>query len=1229
MVQDGKTTSPFASGSSKPPITDDHFLLPLFKDKYAPSKQLSTNTVHTELSHFLDHYEHLCQHYEVHSSREKCKGLAGYCIPKLAKTIKTFPSYVQGDFEGLIEDLHYFMEGEDDSYNFAKVDLFTKKWRKKPVGSLENFKRYHRKFLELVGRAIGSGLIDQKEYNRHFWGGIHRSLRKRIEDRLLVINPNLDVSVPVEMSNVIKAVANIFNRKRFDQHLLSKEEYESDTDTEGEVRKPSRVLSDSEESEDEDSEDDDIPRKRSARRKTSFPSLPKSFPRSEPPSSKKPARDEIAQLTEQLKDLKLFVMQKVPEFRNSRNPPQNQHQNSNPYYNPPPRNSSQYNRPTFNPPPQSNQRPPYGNQPPPSPKTQFTNTSYHNRSQRDVPPRMSQNQSAGPPQDPYCHGCGKYGHNLRYCTELNTLVNQGMIMRNHMGKITWPDGSFIIRDPDEPFILSINRTLKRSNVVRAEVNDIGTGEIYDYIGVEREESDASSDEQENLHWTSGTVADCYAVGADRNPRVSRDARRTVQFNTPSIPKRVQEFSKMRDTVHPGNQNLPIQNSRNLNSNQPRNITRLTPFDVNQHKFEGKFDHQFLPMDVDQHLPKEPGNEVAKVSTNQPRPSVPKTPNPGTIADKVSTDIIQEVLKKDVTVQLGQLLEISPNVRRNLQSAVKGQSVALRQTVDQKEPSGVDGKSFFGSNVWQPLSNKEDGSEVETRDDLLMVSARIGNIPLTGVIDSGYQANIINEKYARACGLPIQVGGLEKIKISGVNGGLAKCVGVIPEAAIYVTDSQLETTGKLLVIEDAAFKLLLGRPWGTRNKIGIREANEGTYLSFDSKGERYEINVSPSQKFRKQIREIGSVMYAQKIASPGDVDLSLSGLSLATIVPDSQEPNIPDDDEGTLTLPVNKNWSLSQTLREVEEGETSEEDFSEEEDVGNQHWKTPPPSPIYTQPTPEATNGKSIVIESELQESFIKLVQKGINQDEWQRFCKKEKQKLQRNQKKWKKWKRRRETESDDEEIVDKLGTNPLNHMEPLPPPNTPEPAQPPRKPPNQPKPPRESVFRTEGRSRRIRRETKKAQESEYWQRLKQRAYERDEKFTRNSVRTQNCTVPGQALASLGVICTTEGTGDDQSEAEEVVIETSPKEASLIDQEELITPLIDQMESLWNDKHESEEVQKQAKEPNIEEDLKSIEPRYHDWTSQDNQYKETTYWCGPSTVTRRDIGRPPIRNGHFI
>src|SRR6202789_1416851 len=350
---------------------------------------------------------------------------------------------------------------------------------------------------------------------------------------------------------------------------------------------------------------------------------------------------------------------------------------------------------------------------------------------------------------------------------------------------------------------------------------------------------------------------------------------------------MQEFSKHRNAINPEWQNSVVNLSPNLNRNQLGNSKRAIPFDVHQHKFEGKSDDQLLPMDVDQNLPKESGNKERQKTPNQPGANIPKTTNPRAKSDAIGSEIVQEILEKGITVQVGELIEIAPGVRRNLLDAVKGQRGAACQTVDQKENNEKGQKIVLGSNLQKPSVSLYGAGKYETRDDLLTVSARMGRARLTGVFDSGSQANIISEKYAKKSGLPIQVRDLERVRITGIDGGIAKCVGIIPNAKIYITESELETTGQLLVIRDATFDLLLGRPWGTSNGGGITEKAEGTHLEFYSDGHFYTQNISPSNAYKEQIQEPKIVRRRQWPAdSEDEEEIAVGAVSWARKAPQS-------------------------------------------------------------------------------------------------------------------------------------------------------------------------------------------------------------------------------------------------------------------------------------------------------------------------------------------------------
>ena len=184
---------------------------------------------------------------------------------------------------------------------------------------------------------------------------------------------------------------------------------------------------------------------------------------------------------------------------------------------------------------------------------------------------------------------------------------------------------------------------------------------YSYIGTERLESNASSEDQEELGLTPRTVADCYAVGAERFPKVSRDARRQNQNNVPSGAQRMEKLPQTRNTEGPRYQSPPIHHTRNFNSHQPGHSKGLIPFDVHQNKLEGKTDSQFLPMDIDQGVTEISNHKIPKMTANKPGSGITKSSNAGSAIDKISSDIVEIILGKDITIPLGPLCQIAPTV----------------------------------------------------------------------------------------------------------------------------------------------------------------------------------------------------------------------------------------------------------------------------------------------------------------------------------------------------------------------------------------------------------------------------------------------------------------------------------------------------------------------------------------------------------------------------------------
>ena len=1133
------------SSSRIPPLINDHCLLPLPTAKYAPRTLTLKGQAH-ELNHFLAVYEHLCAHFRITNSREKCRGLLTYCSPKAERMVERLPSYIMGNYNEMIKDLEYFGEEEEDTYNTGRVEAFAKKWRRRRVESKKYFKHYHRKYLELVGKALGSGHISEDENNRHFWGGIHQSLRKKIEDRMLVVDPDLDVSIPFPMHRVVKAVEHIFNRHRFDQHLLEHAGYNSSSGSESEEEerhKPSKKHNSETESE-EESEKSDYHSKRTPSRKTrrhsrdrkAINSKKEPFPKRDL-VPKKIDNDELGKLAQQMGKLSLtdsryralYVdiireMMDKPPTSQTYNQPFNENQFQRPplprTYNRPPNNDNQYSR---GPPPRTYDRPPNND----------------NHPQRDLPPHqnMLPHQSYGPPPgmpprtEVFCYGCGKTGHRMLQGGELNALLNQRVVVRNEWGKLQWPDGSAIRKDRDDSWVQAIGRAIKRTNIVQAEVYTSGEEEeVYHYVGVAREEDDASSDEQEELGWLplssdvpslgSGLVRDRYALGAERNPRISRSTRKQVQYNLPGKMQGVKNLPETGDAVSYNRQGPTINHGINSNRYQSGDPKRVSPMDVHQGKFEAKVDNQLLPMDIDQEPKVKLGDEAKKVTPNPGRSEALKIPNPRTREGRTSLEIVHDIMRMPLTITVEEAVNMSRSVQRDLTSASKQTREAYPQ-IQEKTPKKE--KNALGANVSQSSGLKGDECALgESRDGLLMVLARIGRATMPAVFDSGSQVNVLSEKWVRSCGLPVSTEGAERYRITGVNGGLARCVGIIPKAKIYLTDSELVTVGDLIVVEHSGFDLLLGRPWATMNGGGLREAREGTYLIFKSGGLNFEVNACPNPNYdEKQSLEVATLTRKRDGRKGQIYTLSVKRHDDASDVPDSEEEwNLPDVTDQSIQFdedrfeempPHQSSWRPEEADDEGNgfKRERSESGSSEEEE--DRCWLSNPPGSRDNIDDLHSTENRSIIIESKLQESFIRMVQKGVDEARWNQFCKAEKRRRKQDKDQWKEWKQKKERIDVPRDAPDTDFEGPSEPPEPSATLATPEPepAQPPEPNKKRPRDPElASVIVAARRSKRVRKESRKARESEDWQKWRRQVYEREEKRVQKTV-----TYPGKNALS--------------------------------------------------------------------------------------------------------------------
>ena len=88
MTQEGNDSdSQVPTRPTRASLVDNHYLLPRYRDKHAPTKWLSQKYGLEELTYFLKCYAQVCAQYDITSQAEKCKGIIWYCTPSQAMRI--------------------------------------------------------------------------------------------------------------------------------------------------------------------------------------------------------------------------------------------------------------------------------------------------------------------------------------------------------------------------------------------------------------------------------------------------------------------------------------------------------------------------------------------------------------------------------------------------------------------------------------------------------------------------------------------------------------------------------------------------------------------------------------------------------------------------------------------------------------------------------------------------------------------------------------------------------------------------------------------------------------------------------------------------------------------------------------------------------------------------------------------------------------------------------------
>jgi hypothetical protein len=201
--------------------------MPIPGTKLAPEKFKGE---YNYVSRFIQHYERLCDQNNVTLAEEKCETITQYCSKKVGEFIEALDSYSKSDWDQLKKDLLKFYDNDRSSKRYRQKDIlaFTEETKLKKIKDLSTWKRYTRGFVRIGGWLKSQGKISEDEHATYFWQGIPRTLRLRIENRLLAQDPTRSLAKPWPVEKVEAAAEAILQRDRFDRNLIDSDEEEQD-----------------------------------------------------------------------------------------------------------------------------------------------------------------------------------------------------------------------------------------------------------------------------------------------------------------------------------------------------------------------------------------------------------------------------------------------------------------------------------------------------------------------------------------------------------------------------------------------------------------------------------------------------------------------------------------------------------------------------------------------------------------------------------------------------------------------------------------------------------------------------------------------------------------------------------------------------------------------------------------------------------------------------------------
>ena len=191
------------------------------------------------------------------------------------------------------------------------------------------------------------------------------------------------------------------------------------------------------------------------------------------------------------------------------------------------------------------------------------------------------------------------------------------------------------------------------------------------------------------------------------------------------------------------------------------------------------------------------------------------------------DVVNSILDTQVALPIRQILGTSRELSNTLLEVMKQKNTIAMTAQNQVIP--IMPSEFRTKEVMNNQVQEEPGSS----RDLIKWNVTIRGRPVTAIIDTGSEVNLINDQIAaQLIGVPMNT--TKGIFMKDINGGVGRLEGCAEE--IEIKCGAVKTKADFFISktaeeQDPTFEILLGRPWQRSNRVDIKEDKIGTFLIF--------------------------------------------------------------------------------------------------------------------------------------------------------------------------------------------------------------------------------------------------------------------------------------------------------------------------------------------------------------------------------------------------------------